>query len=137
MIAPLAQFSLPNRIELSQKYSSSRYLVTGFRVSGYPGLMCRKTVTGLRVYLLHRRMTAGSLNQTLYCPVIVKQEGLARLESSSLHLRGVEPIHCHLKITRPCLDSTYDSSDELPLPLTSTPTSTLTSPSSQHLPRQV
>ena len=62
------------------------------------------------------------LNQTL-CYLITVKQALARLESSSLHLRGVEPIHCHLKITRPCLDSTYDSSNKLPLPLTSTPAS--------------
>ena len=67
MIAPLAQFSLSNRIELSHKYSSSRYLVTGFRVSGYPGLMCRKTVTFFRDYhdILHRRVTVGSQPNTL------------------------------------------------------------------------
>ena len=39
--------------------------------------------------------------QTLYHLVTVKQ-GVARLESSSLHLRGVGLIHCHLKISRPC-----------------------------------
>lgn len=44
---------------------------------------------------------AGSLNQTLY-HLVIEQKGLARLASSSLRLRGVGLIHCHLIISKTC-----------------------------------
>ena len=74
--------------------------ITGWTIlknsSALPDLVCQSTPSE------DDAMTAGSLSQTLYHLVTVKQEGVARLESSSLHLRGVGLIHCHLKISRPC-----------------------------------
>ena len=101
MIAPL-ELNITYQMELNylKNIPLVRYLATG--VSRYPGLMCRKTVTGLWDYLRHRRMTRtpGSLSQALYHLDRVKQ-GLARLESSSLHLRGVDDS-LSSEITRPC-----------------------------------
>ena len=70
-------------------------------MTGVSCYRCRKTLTSLRYYLLHRRMMVGSPNQTLYHVVTVNQ-GLARLENSFLHLWGIEQIHSLLKISRPC-----------------------------------
>ena len=94
-----AQFSLSNGIERSQKYFSipspgdGRFTILLHNVSEDGDWPSRLSTPS--------EDDAWSLSQTLFHLDTVKQ-GLARFESSSLHLRGVELIYCHLKITRPC-----------------------------------
>ena len=92
-----AQFPLLNGIERSQKYFSipspgdGRFTILLHNVSEDGDWPSR----------LSTPSEAWSLSQTLY-HLDTGMQGLARFESSSLHLRGVELIYCDLKITRPC-----------------------------------